>query len=513
MARLFQNGMGGLNQSFGGFKGLLVLSVLIAFLPSSTFANSSASTEVQEKTAGDIIKGDLGAEIQANLEPIVNETIEAHDLPGLAVGIVKDKEIVYARGFGFKNIDTREPITATTIFHMASISKPFVATAVMQLVEKEKIDLNAAIIDYLPYFKLKGERYKGITIQQMLSHTSGMPDVQDYEWDKPQYDPGALERFVRSLSREAMKSDPDERFSYSNMAFECLGDLIAKVSGMSFADYEKKHVLNPSGMKKSTFLKPKGLPEGWASPHLRTVKTLAWEGYPYNRKHGPSSTLHSNVLEMCSWAVINMNRGILGKQKILDPSSYEELWAPKALTGARGMNKSVGLSWFIGERSGEKTISHGGGDIGFNTSFVMMPEKEIAVVVLCNFSPAPASELSSAALDIVLGLKPQELKPPASVPVLRTLADKGVEAAIEKWNILKRDFPEKYDFQEQHFINPAGMAITLDRVEDAENLAKLCLALLSEPSLNFSTRYIDSYLNTHPENKAAAAMREIMEKK
>lgn len=513
MARSFHNRMGGLKHSLKELKGLLVLSVLIAFLPSMTFANSRVSSAAQEERAGDVIKGDLGVEIQASLEPIIHETIATFDLPGLGVGIVKDKEIVYARGFGFMNIDTREPITATTIFHMASVSKPFVATAVMQLVEREKIDLDAAIVDYLPYFKLKGDRYKGITIQQMLSHMSGMPDVQDYEWDKPQYDPGALERFVRSLSKEEMRSDPGERFSYSNMAFECLGDLIAKVSGMSFADYEKKYVLDPSGMKKSTFLKPKGLPEGWASPHLRTVKTLAWDGYPYNRRHGPSSTLHSNVLEMCSWAVINMNRGILGKHIILDPPSYDELWAPRVLTGARGMNKSVGLSWFIGERNGEKTVSHGGRDIGFNTSFVMMPEKEIAVVVLCNYSPAPVRELSSAALDIVLGFKPQEFKPPASIPVLRTLADKGLEAAMEKWNNLKRDFPEKYDFQERHFIDPAGMAIILDRVEDAENLAELCLGLLSEPSLNFATRYIDSYLNTHPENKAAAAMREIMRKK
>jgi CubicO group peptidase (beta-lactamase class C family) len=513
MVRLFQKRKGGFTRSFEEVNGLLILSVLIAFLPAFTFTNSQASSEALEQSAGDIIKNDLGAEIQAKLEPIINETIESYDLPGLAIGIVKDKEIVYARGFGFKNIDTREPITVKTLFHMASVSKTFVATAIMQLVEKEKINLNAAIIDYLPYFKLKDEQYKGITVQQMLSHVSGMPDVKDYEWDKPKYDPGALERFVHSLSKKEMISEPGDKFSYSNMAFECLGDVIAKVSGMSFAGYEKKYVLNPSGMKESTFLKPKGLPENWASPHLRTVKTLAWDGYPYNRKHGPSSTLHSNVLEMCSWAVINMNHGILGGRKILEPSSYEELWTPKVQTGAGGMSKSIGLSWFLGESKGEKTISHRGRDIGFNTSFVLMPEKEIAVVVLCNFAPAPASDLSSTALDIVLGLKPQVLKPPASVLVLRTLADQGVEAAVEKWKTLKRDFPKKYDFQEQHFINPAGMAIILDRVEDAKKLAKLCLALLSKPSLNFASRYINSYLITHPGNNAAAAMREIMEKK
>jgi CubicO group peptidase (beta-lactamase class C family) len=113
---------------------------------------------------------------------------------------------------------------------MPSISKPFVATAIMQLVEKGKIDLDAPVVTYLPYFKLDSEQYKVITIQHMLSHVSGMPDVMDYEWDKPQYDAGALERYVRSLAEEKTRRKPGENFAYSNMAFECLGNVIAKVS-------------------------------------------------------------------------------------------------------------------------------------------------------------------------------------------------------------------------------------------------------------------------------------------
>jgi CubicO group peptidase (beta-lactamase class C family) len=467
--------------------------------------------EPQEQSAGDIIKGNLGAELQTKLESFINEAIEGYGLPGLAIGIVKDNEIVYARGFGFKNIETREPMTITTLFHMASISKPFVATGIMQLVEKGKIDLDVPVVTYLPYFKLDGEQYKEITIQQMLSHVSGMPDVQDYEWDNPQYDPGALERYVRSLTDKKMRGKPGERFAYSNMAFECLGDVIGKVSGMPFADYEKEYILDPSGMKESTFLKPEGLPENWASPHLGTVRTLVWDGYPYNRMHGPSSTLHSNVVEMCSWAIINMNRGTFKGEKILDPASYDKLWEPMVKTGGSGIRQSVGLSWFIGEYRGEKAIGHGGGDVGFNTMLIMLPEKTIAVVVLCNFIPAPVEEVSLAALDIVLGSEPRELKPPASVRVLRTLGERGVEAAVQEWNSLKQDYPEKYDFGEQQFLNPAGMAVELDSVEDAEDIMRLCLELLSETSLNFAAGYVKRYLKTHPENKAAAVILEMFE--
>ncbi|MFC2166129.1 serine hydrolase domain-containing protein, partial [Acidobacteriota bacterium] len=213
-------------------------------------------TQPEEQSGGDIIESTLGSEIEAKLEPIIKNVIETYDLPGLAIGIVNENKIVYARGFGYKHIETRKPITATTLFHMASISKPFVATAVMQLVEQGKIDLEAPVTKYLPYFKLDDERYKDITIQQMLSHVSGMPDVLDYEWDNPVYDEEALERYVRSLTDRKMRFDPGQKFAYSNMAFESLGDVIGKVSGMSFADYEKKHILNPAGMKKSTFLKP-----------------------------------------------------------------------------------------------------------------------------------------------------------------------------------------------------------------------------------------------------------------
>src|SRR5512136_1354830 len=135
-----------------------------------------------------IIQEGIGKNLDDNLAPLIQNTMGSHQLPGLAIGIVADNEIVYARGFGVRSTETREPITMTTLFHMASISKPFVATAMMQLVEQGQIQLDAPIITYLPYFKLDDDRYRDITVQYMLSHVSGMADVEDYEWDKPQYD-------------------------------------------------------------------------------------------------------------------------------------------------------------------------------------------------------------------------------------------------------------------------------------------------------------------------------------
>lgn len=489
-----------LNKSIIRFLIILMAAVLVL----------SCGTK-SESFSEDIFRGETGAQLDATLTPFINEVMQAYDLPGFAIGIVKDNEIVYARGFGYKNIDTKKPVTTTTLFHLASISKPFVATAIMQLVEQGKIDLEAPVTAYLPYFKLDDERYANITIQQMLSHISGMPDVQDYEWNNPQYDEGALERYVRSLVDEKMRFDPGKKYAYSNMAFECLGDVIAKVSGMSFADYEKKYILDPAGMKESTFLKPEHLPENWASGHLRTIRTLAWDGYPYNRMHGPSSTLHSNAIEMCNWAIINMKRGSYAGQKILEPASYDLLWKPWFKIGGEDSDNAVGLSWFLGSRRGEKTISHTGGDTGFNSYLILMPERFSAVVVLCNYIPAPIRYLGEAALDILFGFEPEGFKPPVSIPILKALSEKGREGAVAVWNSLHQGHPEDYDFGQQQFYNMAAMSIMLDRVEDGEAVIRLLLEILPETVMMPARGFIANYLKNNPDNQTAARMLEILD--
>lgn len=389
-----------------------------------------------------IVEGETGQHLDDHLSPFIQNVMRSHELPGLAVGVVVDNEVVYARGFGVKSIEAQEPISMTALFHMASISKPFVATAMMQLVEQGRVQLDAPVVAYIPYFKVDDDRYRDITVQQMLSHVSGMPDVTDYEWDTPQYDEGALERYVRSLSSKKLLSEPGERFAYSNMAFECLGDVIAKVSGMSFDDYVKRYILDPAGMAGSSFLKPEHLPGNWAAPHVRTLASWTWEGYPYNRMHGPSSTLHSSAFEMCHWAITNLNRGNLSGRQILSPSSYDILWKPWARTSKGGQ---VGLSWFLGEYRGEKMVEHGGGDIGFNTYFAMLPDKQAAVVVLCNLIPAPVEAIAYSALDILLGYEPAPIIPYASLGVCKTLGEEGLDAAVAQWNSLKSDHPDEYD--------------------------------------------------------------------
>jgi len=327
----------------------------------------------------------------------------------MAVGVVKDQEIMYAKGFGVMNRKTGGEVTERTLFHMASVTKPFVATAIVQLLEQGKLSLDDRIVDYLPYFQMKDERHNTLTIRQFLTHSSGMPDVEDYRWGKPEYDEGALERYVRSLTDQELLFEPGEEFTYSNMAFEVLGDLIAKVSGQSFADYVNEHILLPLGMNDSSILIREVDPALLANGHVRGW--LGWtrvtKHYAYNRRHGPSSCLYSNVVDMSRWAIANMNGGELDGRRILDASSHELLWTPalervRVADGNRPVH--IGLSWFLTEVEGYQVVTHSGADIGYTTNFVMVPEAELAVIVLCNYSGSDSAvaEVTRLARELAL---------------------------------------------------------------------------------------------------------------
>ena len=154
------------------------------------------------------------------LEALADEAIQSKMAAGLAVGVVRDGEVVYTKGFGVRDANTGEPVTEHTLFHTASISKTFVATALVQLMERGKVDLDHPVVRYLPYFRLNDPRCEQITVRQMLTHTSGMPDTGDYAWDRPQYDDDELENYVRSLAPLKLDANPGERHAYSNIAYE-----------------------------------------------------------------------------------------------------------------------------------------------------------------------------------------------------------------------------------------------------------------------------------------------------
>jgi CubicO group peptidase (beta-lactamase class C family) len=387
---------------------VLMILILIGCSPASTTTPTSAPTTSPTTaltTTPTMALSD--SDLLEKLDQEFERVFLGSKSPGLAVGIVKDQELFYSRGFGVMNFETGGEVTERTLFHMASITKPFVATSIVQLLEQEKLSLDDRIVEYLPYFEMNDERYTTLTIRQFLTHSSGMPDVEDYHWDEPEYDEGALERFVRSLTDQKLLFDPGKKFTYSNMAFEVLGDLIAKVSGQSFANYVKEHILLPLGMNDSSILIRDVDPALLANGHvIERGKTLVTENYAYNRRHGPSSCLYSNVVDMSRWAIANMQGGELEGRRILDASSYELLWSPSVEVGFKD-NKPVhiGLSWFLSDYGGYQTVFHSGGDTGYRTNFFMVPDAGFAVIVLSNYSGPDntVNEVTRLALELALG--------------------------------------------------------------------------------------------------------------
>lgn len=422
-------------------KKLISIAIVIAFVSVAFPLRLHAQTEDSFKE---------------QLQPMIERMIKQQDVPGFAIAVVREQKIVYSAGFGLRNIDNKnDKITPQSLFHMASITKPFVATSVMQLVEQGKVELDSPVVKYLPYFRLKDERYKTITVRQMLGHISGMPDVQDYEWDKPQYDDGALERYTRSLTDKSLIADPGTRFAYSNMAFEVLGDLIAKVSGETFEGYVHKHILEPLRMTSSTLLVKKANATLLTSPHVRNdlYSPAVSKVFPYNRMHSPSSTLYSNVSDMARWAMANMNRGELDGKRILKASTYDEMWKPSGEKFTR-----VGISWFLGKHRDIQTIGHSGGDTGFVSNLLMIPDKKIAVVMMSNFDGGVAlGQLTIAALDVALGLKPSPLviRQPIAKVLARAIAANGIDPAVAQYWELKKSQPLAYDLSEQQ-LNVLG---------------------------------------------------------
>ena len=419
--------------------------------------------------------------MQKEIEDLARTVIDGFGVAGMAIGIV-NKQQVYAKGFGVRDIETQEPVTANSLFHLASISKTFVAAGVMQLVEWGKLELEAPLLNYLPDFKLADAGYQQITVQQMLSHTSGMPDTDDYGWDRPEYDDQALERYMHSLANEKLIAAPGEKFAYSNIAYEVLGLLIARVSGQTFEDYIKQNILRPLGMNSSTFLKTEVASEHATTPHLLLPPTIVSQEYPYNRAHAPSSTLHSSAAELCNWALMNLNRGKFEDQSILQAKSFEQLWHPYQQLGPAYPTEFAGLSWFIDTYRGYRTIRHDGADVGFQTDLILLPGQSIAVIILANTIPAPVSKVTYAIVDLLLGLEPEALKPPVLVSLGPILKTQGIQMAAEEYHRVQQTKVDQYNFGVEQFVDFVYTMLEVRRYKEGSQVARLGLELFPDSS-------------------------------
>jgi CubicO group peptidase (beta-lactamase class C family) len=428
---------------------------------------------------------------EKDLDVVLQEIMIRWDIPGLAVGIVKGDEIANAKAFGVQSLETQVPVTLDSVFGVQSVSKCFVGTAVMQLVERGVLELGVPIVQYLPYFRMNNKGYRQISIRHILSHTSGMPDMKEIEYVElmrhTEKDDGAAERYVRGLRNRDLIARPGERFSYSNIAYNVLGDLLAKVSGKSFEDLMREHILLPSGMPNSTFMLADISTDLLAWPHLRSPEMRVNPVYPYHRADAPASCLHTTVVDMCHWSIACLKRGNYLGRRFLSSASYDLMWTAVADRGSLrpSLYEQMRLGWTLGRLKDVKTISHGGGGFGGTAFLLILPEKNSAAVVLCNEESNAHFRVVRAVADTILNQKPQANTVSWMVPISRALVEGGIEAAYARYAEIKGRGNEFY-FHEDDLLSLSLQLFTAKRIDLAIETLGLNIQVFPE--------YIESYI-------------------
>jgi CubicO group peptidase (beta-lactamase class C family) len=425
-----------------------------------------------------------------NLDAVLQEIFTRWDLPGLAVGIVENNEIVYSRGFGVQNVETRSPVTMDSVFSTCSISKCLVASAVIQLAEAKKIDLDAPIVHYLPYFKMDDDRYRQITLRQMLSHTSGIPDMDDEEFAEllaqTDSDDDCAKRYVIDrLSNKKLLADPGQRFNYSDFNFTVLANMIPRVSGMTFEAYMQEHILLPAGMPHSTFLLKDIPPAVEVMPHYRTPELTPLPTHPWHRAAAPASFLHSTIPDMCHWAMTSLKQG----GDILSQAGYRLMWTPVTDYGYTrpAIYEDYGLGWTLGHFAGVKTASHGGGGCGWVAFLLLMPEKNRGAVFCCNeFSMGARYQIIQAIANTLTDQMPQAGKVSWMVPINQALVQGNIEAAYTRYYEIKASQMDEYDLDEDDLPILANQYVQAKKPDLAIELLGLNIHAFPE--------YVDSYI-------------------
>lgn len=357
-------------------------------------------TKTAQPSANPSAGSPLTAELSGALERHLRDAQYYWDLPGLALGVGTRNGLFYAGTAGVRDIRTGQSLKTPDIFHMASLAKLFTGTGILLLRQDGLLSLDDPVRLHLPWFETADPRSAELTLRQLLTHTSGMPDVTDYHWNKPDASPGALEGYFRSREIRDMRLlwDPSEgRFAYSNIGYDLLGLVIAAVSGQRFEEFMDARIFRPLGMEQTSFFTPGRDPAALVSPHGRnpdnTVSVLAH--YPYTRMHAPSSTLTSNLEDMGKWAAAHLSR------RVLTPDAYDLAFAPAALVPNNG--EHICLSWFSRVQGGYTLYGHEGADDGFRSSLWLCPEADLFVLLCANLSAAPLKKISKQVFDTLFG--------------------------------------------------------------------------------------------------------------
>ena len=302
-------------------------------------------------------------------------------LPGVVVGVVSDQELIWSKGFGYADIKAKLPMTATTKFRMASNSKLFTAVAIMQLREEGKLGLDDPVVKYLPWFKAKpaGDDDGPITIEQLLSHSSGLQREAGDHWSSFQFP--TAEELQRLYAERQAAFAPSVRWKYSNLGYAVAGLVVEKVSGERWADYVERNIFKPLQMNSSSV--DKNVP-GLAVPYGRRMPDGKREVLPFVDARGMAAAtgVTSDLEDMAKFMSAQFRRGPRGGAQIVSGGSWREMLRVRSVE--ENWISGTGLGFDVKRVKDKTYIGHGGVYPGNTTQTLIQLDDKVGVIVLTN---------------------------------------------------------------------------------------------------------------------------------
>ena len=354
------------------------------------------------------------------VDKLVEDNLTKFNTTGIAVGIVKDGKIIYAKGFGVKSLDSKRKVDKNTSFGIGSNSKAFTTAALAILVDEGKLNWTDKVTKYIPEFKMYNSYVTdNFTIEDLLTHRSGLglgigdlmifPDGSNF----------TTKDIITSFQYFKPTSAFRTKFDYDNLLYLVAGEVIARVSDMSWEDYVQTNIIDKLGMKNSfTKMAEVDKRKNIAQPHssekgdLRVINTFKFDPKKLN---GAAGSIYSSVNDMSKWMIMHLNHGKYNTDKILFTEQRQaEMWRIHTVkpSGFDARTKThfegYGLGWFLKDVNGNIQVSHTGGMPGMLSKVVMIPDLNFGIVILTNTSPGGAyafSAITQTAVDSYTNLE------------------------------------------------------------------------------------------------------------
>jgi len=319
------------------------------------------------------------------------QILALNDKPGVEVFVKKDTSIIYHKAFGKSNLKTNENLKINSIFDIASISKEFTAISILQLVEQEKLSLTDSLNLFVPDLP---SQYKLITVENLLSHTSGIKRHTDLSWAENE----ANKKFDSNLNvikyflSDSLDFKPKTDYAYTNMNYIILGHIIEKVSQKSYEDYLKQNIFDPLEMNQTFFPKDgqsiSNKPVGYETKEDSIVLARP---HSYTQSKGPGS-IHTTANDLAKWY-----EGLIN-HKIISQTSLDKAWSSYNLSS--GAKSNYGFGFYNDEKFGQTSIFHNGFIFGFSSSDLYFPKDDYLIIAFSNISDINTINTNKIVFDI-----------------------------------------------------------------------------------------------------------------